>query len=181
MFDEGIVGDGLGQDIGWVEGFVTFFRLSGGGLAIGLAFGLGTVFLLRILNNQLSSEESIIQVVLLFSISYLTYFVTEILCLCSGIIATITLGITVKILAKEMINDMGLALHFFEVVGQLLNTLLFILGGTLWGNIISDDTVGEGKITRTFTRNFGGEDWGYLLALFCYLVAARFVLVFLFL
>ena len=177
MFDVGVVEDGLGEDIGWVEGFVTFFRLSGGGLALGLAFGLGTVFLLKILNNQLSSEESIIQVVLLFSISYLTYFVTEILCLCSGIIATITLGITVKILAREMINDMGLALHFFEVVGQLLNTLLFILGGTLWGNIISDDdALHHGEPTR----HFAGEDWGYLMALFCYLIAARFALVFLF-
>ena len=178
MYDEGIEENGLGQNIGWTQGFITFFQLSGGGFAIGLAFGIGTVFLLRILNRQLSSEESIIQVVLLFSISYLTYFVTEILCLCSGIIATITLGITVKILAKEMIIDRGLVLHFFEVIGQLLNTLLFILGGTLWGNIISDDNAmapGDANV-----RHFGGKDWGYLIALFLYLIVVRFVLVFAF-
>ena len=178
MYDEGIEENGLGQNIGWTQGFITFFQLSGGGFAIGLAFGIGTVFLLRILNRQLSSEESIIQVVLLFSISYLTYFVTEILCLCSGIIATITLGITVKILAKEMIIDRGLVLHFFEVVGQLLNTLLFILGGTLWGNIISDDNAMAPFNANI--RHFGGEDWGYLIALFLYLIVVRFVLVFAF-
>lgn len=30
-----------------------------------------------------------------------------------------------------------LTLHFWQVTGQLLNTLLFILGGTLWGNVIN--------------------------------------------
>lgn len=112
-----------------------FFRLSLGGLAIGLAAGLGTIVLLKILNRRLSPEENVIQVVTLISISYLTYWVAEVLCLCSGIIATIGFGLTIKVVGESLINDRILTLHFFEVTGQLLNTLLFVLGGTLWGNV----------------------------------------------
>ena len=112
-----------------------FFRLSLGGLAIGLAAGLGTIVLLKILNRRLSPEENVIQVVTLISISYLTYWVAEMPCLCSGIIATIGFGLTIKVVGESLINDRILTLHFFEVTGQLLNTLLFVLGGTLWGNV----------------------------------------------
>lgn len=112
-----------------------FFRLSLGGLAIGLAAGLGTIVLLKILNRRLSPEENVIQVVTLISISYLTYWIAEMLCLCSGIIATIGFGLTIKVVGESLVNDRILTLHFFEVTGQLLNTLLFVLGGTLWGNV----------------------------------------------
>lgn len=162
-----------GKDIGWAEGFATFFRLSFGGCAIGLAFGLGAVLLLKMLNRRLSREENVIQVVALISIAYLTYFVADILCLCSGIIATIACGLTIKVLGESIINDGILTLHFFEVTGQLLNTLLFVLGGTLWGNIISnDDALGR------YNGTFNGTDWGYLALLFIMLIIIRFVLVF---
>jgi len=66
----------FGQDIGWGEGFATFFRLSLGGVA-GLAFGLGTIFLLKLLNRRLSGEENVIQVCSLMSLAYLTYYVAD--------------------------------------------------------------------------------------------------------
>ena len=52
-----------------------------GGVAIGLAFGLGTVLLLKMLNRRLSGEENVIQVVALISIAYLCYFIAEIMSL----------------------------------------------------------------------------------------------------
>ena len=60
------------------EGFAYFFRLSLGGCAIGLAFGLCTVMMLKFLNRRLSDEENVIQVVLTVSAAYLAYFTSEI-------------------------------------------------------------------------------------------------------
>ena len=48
-----------------------------------------------------------------------------------------------------------------------MNTLLFVLGGLLWGDLLSDET---------FTAK--AEDWGYLALLFVILIAIRFLLVF---
>eukprot|EP00580_Thalassiosira_gravida_P014083 CAMPEP_0201682116 /NCGR_PEP_ID=MMETSP0494-20130426/51456_1 /ASSEMBLY_ACC=CAM_ASM_000839 /TAXON_ID=420259 /ORGANISM="Thalassiosira gravida, Strain GMp14c1" /LENGTH=1055 /DNA_ID=CAMNT_0048165873 /DNA_START=148 /DNA_END=3316 /DNA_ORIENTATION=- len=158
---------GFGEQFSLGEGFTYFFRLSLGGIAIGSAFGLGTVLMLKLLNRRLSEEENVVQVVLLVSSAYLAYFTSEILCLCSGIMATIACGITVKVLGETFINDHSLTLHFWQVTAELLNTLLFVLGGCLWGDILSKDT---------FSTNL--SDWGYLALLFVILIVIRFVLVF---
>ena len=42
------------------EGFVYFFRLSLGGCAIGFAFGVITVLMLKFLNRRLSDEENVV-------------------------------------------------------------------------------------------------------------------------
>ena len=75
FFELGI--PGVGKDIGWGEGFANFFHLSLGGVAIGLAFGLGTILLLKLLNRRLSGEENVIQVCALISLAYLTYYVAD--------------------------------------------------------------------------------------------------------
>ncbi|KAL7531439.1 hypothetical protein ACHAXR_004044 [Thalassiosira sp. AJA248-18] len=158
---------GFGEQFTLSEGFRYFFRLSLGGCAIGLAFGLATVFMLKMLNRRLSEEENVVQVVLTVSSAYLAYFTSEILCQCSGIMATITCGITVKVLGETFINDHALTLHFWQVTAELLNTLLFVLGGCLWGNIISKDTFSTSS-----------QDWGYLALVFVILIVIRFILVF---
>ena len=127
----------FGDDIGWGEGIKIFLRLALGGAAIGLAFGIGTVLLIYLLNRRLSAEENVIQVVSTICSAYLAYFTTEILCNSSGIISTLVCGLTVKVLGQTMINDYDLTLHFWQVTGQLLNTLLFALGESVFFIILS--------------------------------------------
>ena len=119
---------GFGREIDLGEGIKLFFQLAFGGVAIGLVFGIATVFFIHVLNRRLSAEENVFQVVTTICSAYLTYFVAEILCNSSGIIATLVCGLTIKVLAATMINDTDLTLHFWEVTGQLLTTLLFALG-----------------------------------------------------
>lgn len=38
-------------------------------------------------------------------------------------------GIIVRVFGETMVNDLLLTFHFWEVAGQCLNTLLFVLGG----------------------------------------------------
>ncbi|KAL7545689.1 hypothetical protein ACHAWF_009049 [Thalassiosira exigua] len=156
-----------GEQFSFGEGLVYFIRLVFGGVAIGLAFGLGTTLMLKQLKRRLNDQENVVQVVLTASSAYLSYFTSEVLCLCSGIIATISCGITVSVLAEAFINDHALTLHFWQVTAELLNTLLFVLGGCLWGNILSQHDV-----------VFDGKDWGWLALLFVILILIRFVLVF---
>jgi NhaP-type Na+/H+ or K+/H+ antiporter len=118
----------FGTDIGWGEGIKLFFQLAFGGAAIGVSFGFLSVLFIYLLNRRLSAEENTIQVVTTVCSAYLTYFVAEILCNSSGIIATLVGGLTIKVLGQTIINDYALTLHFWQVTGQLLTTLLFALG-----------------------------------------------------
>jgi NhaP-type Na+/H+ or K+/H+ antiporter len=57
---------------------------------------------------------------------------------------------------------------FWTLVEHLLNTLLFCLGGLVWGTIIANSGSRRG--------NFTGSDWGYLALLYVILTAIRFFL-----
>ena len=68
----------FGIDVDWAQGFELFFRMSLGGAAIGLAFGLSLVFILWILDRRFSHEENIVEVTATAAIAYLGYYVAEV-------------------------------------------------------------------------------------------------------
>ena len=153
------------EQVGWSRGFALFFRLSFGGACIGLLFGIGLVAILFNLNRRLSKEENVIQVAATIMTAYLSFYVSEILAGCSGIIAVVFCGLTTKAFGEALINDSHLTEDFWHIMEHLLNTTLFALAGAMWGGII----------------DFGGsEDWMYLLILFVAINVIRCVLVLVF-
>ena len=145
---------GIGEDVDWAEGFALFFRLSLGGACIGVAFGVGLLVVLYNLNRRLSGEDSVIQVVATISTAYLVFFTSEILAGCSGIIAVLFCGVTTKAFGETLYNDSRLSLHFWEITESLLNTLLFTLGGCVWGDIMSTPSyTGDARFV------FSAKDW----------------------
>lgn len=164
---------GVGEKIGWGEGFKQFFQLSLGGMCIGIAFGIGTVLVLYLLKHRLNGEDSVTQVVLTISMAYLTYFSSEVSG-CSGIIGVLFLGLTVKAFGENLINNTHLMKHFWEITEVLLNTLLFTLAGCVFGGMLVDSD----KDTEGNERIFEPQDWGYLFLLFVFVLAIRFFLVF---
>ena len=88
-------------------GFATFFRLSLGGMCIGLIFGVGTLFILYQLDRRLSGEDAVVQVVATFTSAYLVFFTSEILAGCSGIIAVLFCALTIKAFGETYYNDPG--------------------------------------------------------------------------
>ena len=46
----------------WPSGIAKFFRMSLGGALIGIAFGIGLIVLLYLLNRRLNVEENVIQI-----------------------------------------------------------------------------------------------------------------------
>ena len=172
----GMVLSDIGQDIGRSDlgevvdvgkAFVIFFQMSLGGAAIGIAFGLCLLYLLQILSNRLGKEENVIQVTATVGIAYLTFFVSEIVAKCSGVIAVVMCGITVRAFGSHNINDGHMMENFWSLLEHLLNSLLFALGGVVWG-----ETIAIGSFTAT--------DWGYLFLLYILLQVIRFFLMFAF-
>jgi NhaP-type Na+/H+ or K+/H+ antiporter len=165
LYETGI--QGLGEDSGLVEGFEKFIRLAIGGTCVGIAFGGGLLIILFSLNRRLSGEDSTVQVVATITTSYLAFFVSEVLLKCSGIIAVFACAVTVKAFGETLYNNSELSHHFWSISEYLLNTLLFTLAGLVWGSFL-------------FARvsNGAGDDLMYILALFIFINAIRFLLVF---
>jgi NhaP-type Na+/H+ or K+/H+ antiporter len=165
LYETGI--HGLGDDSGWVDGFVKFLRLAIGGACIGIAFGGGLLVILLSLSRRLAGEDKTVQVVATITIAYLAFFISEVLAKCSGIIAVFSCAVTVKAFGETLYNDSELSHHFWSISGYLLNTLLFSLAGLVWGHNVLLSLV-------------SATDLKCLLALFVFLVAIRFFLVFIF-
>jgi len=165
LFDINIHG---GKDIGLGEGFKLFFEISLGATAIGIASGLMLMFILFILKRRFNHEESIVQVSITITVAYLSYYVAEVILHFSGIIAVVFCGITTKAFASTLITDQEMMSKFWEIIEHLLNTVLFALGGVVWGSVMSNK--------RDNNYEFGWSDLGYWTIVYLLMTIVRFFL-----
>ena len=129
---------GEGSAVGWGEGIATFFRMALGGTAVGLAFAVGLLIFLHELDRRLEPEYNVLQVVAALTVAYLSYYVSEQVCLMSGVIACVVCGVAARALGRGMITDNRLMDSYLALMEYLLNTLLFTLGGVVYGKAIRD-------------------------------------------
>jgi NhaP-type Na+/H+ or K+/H+ antiporter len=155
---------GFGEPVDLARGTQLFFQKSLGGVAVGTFFGLSMLFLLYILDRRFNREESVVEVSATIAIAYLGYYVAEPVWETSGVIATLTAGVLVRFLGSAMINDASLLDDFWTLVEHILNTVLFALGGTVWGAVVA-----SGEKSGTFWA----KDWGYLILLYVLLTIIR--------
>ena len=137
-------------------------------------FGLGALFLLWKLNRRLDRQENVVQTAATITIAYLCYFTADIVWGASGIIATLTLGVMINAFGSSMINDNELLEDFWSIVEHMLNTIVFTLGGLVWGGIIAN-----GK-DESPELNFTATDWGYLFILYGFLILIRYFIFYVF-
>jgi NhaP-type Na+/H+ or K+/H+ antiporter len=137
---------GVGKVIGGAEGAKIFCKKALGGSAIGFVAGGAIVFLLFLLNRRYSREENIVQVLAVFSMVYLNYYVAEAVCHTSGVIATLCAGLFVKFFGRGEINDIHLMDDFFSIIEHILNTIIFSLGGLVWGEFLYKN-IDDGIVT----------------------------------
>ena len=83
----------------------------------------------------------------------------------SGVISVVICGITLKAYGTGVINDDHLMQNFWSLVEHLLNTILFTLAGTLWGDLVK-------------TRSQLSVDLKNFVVLYLAVIAIRFFLVF---
>lgn len=194
LYLNGIGIDGLGKEIDFAEGVVVrqiskempyvnfhvihdsykfvpvlqlFIQKAIGGCAIGLLAGGIIILVLTLLNHRFSREENVVQVTAVLGLVYLNYFVAEVVCHTSGVIATLAAGLCVKFLGRGSINNIHLMDDFFSITEHFLNTLLFSLGGLVWGFTVYENHM----------KGFHGAlDWGYLFLLYFLLHVIRAIL-----
>jgi len=163
LYEQGIHG---GKDYSIGEGIEIFAKMSLGAVAIGIAFGLGLVVVLFLLNRRFNHEESIVQVTATIATAYLCYYVAEAILHMSGVLAVVICGAVTKAFASSLINDPEMMHSFWNLVEHLLNTVLFLLGGLVWGSVISNQD-------KSRPEMFSSTDWGYLFVVFLLMSVVR--------
>ena len=153
------------------QGILTFLRMSLGGVAVGLVFAAGLLVLLYELDRRLDKENNVVQVAAAVSVAYMSYYVSEQVCAMSGVIACVTTGITTKKFGSGLITDPALMDSYLTLLEHLLNTLLFTLGGTVFGEVIANSDQ---------RAPFTATDWGSLFLLYGFVMVIRVFQVLLF-
>ncbi|OEU09682.1 hypothetical protein FRACYDRAFT_194728, partial [Fragilariopsis cylindrus CCMP1102] len=148
-----------------------FFQMSLGGSLMGMVFGFGLLGVLWELDRRMEKDFDIVQVVMGLTAAYLCYYVCDQMLTMSGVVATVALGVVVNRFGRGMINDEGLMSSYLALADFLLNTLLFALGGTIWG-AASFSEYRSARITST--------DIGWLLVFYILCFVIRFIQVGLF-
>mmetsp|Transcript_32553 Transcript_32553/g.48197 ORF Transcript_32553/g.48197 Transcript_32553/m.48197 type:complete len:852 (-) Transcript_32553:201-2756(-) len=163
FFDQGIPGY---EEIDLAKGIALFFQMAVGGFGCGLFFGIILMVMLFFLDRRINREECIVQVCAVIAVAYLNYYVAEVSWHTSGVIATVTAGLLLKFCGRGMINDAKLLDDFLNLVEHLLNTVLFALGGVIWGSEL---------VLATKRKMWEARDYGYLVLLYILLHVIRAV------
>ena len=164
MFEAGIGG----EDIGWGKGISKFIQMSVGAAVLGVAFGAMLGIALFFLNRRFNGEEKIVQVSATFCFAYLSFYVAEAILHWSGVIAVVFCGLTTKAFSNSLIIDQEMMSKFWSLTEHLLNTVLFVIAGLVWGTLLGLD--------NSQSDQFAGSDWGYLFLTYIILFVVRFAL-----
>jgi NhaP-type Na+/H+ or K+/H+ antiporter len=166
-YDLGI--PGFGEDVDFAQGVSLFCQKALGGTAFGIVFGFGMLYVLYKLDRRFSREENVVQVTAVVGMAYLNYYVSDFIAKTSGVIATVVAGLIVRFAARASINDIHLMDDFFVLLEHILNTILFSLGGLVWGGVI---------VENHRDGIWGARDWGFLILLYILLHVIRALLFF---
>lgn len=151
------------------EGFALFFQNSLGGFAVGLAFAICLLFTLHELDKRMEPDYDILQAGLAVAASYLSYYVADQLLQMSGVTASVTVGILAKAFGRGLMKDAQGMIKYLSLMEFLLNTLLFALGGVIWGALLVRNIQDE-------DLDFSGTiEWFWLILMYLLVMAIRFV------
>ena len=132
-----------------------------GGVAVGLAAALGTLYWLGHTFN-----DAMVDISLTVTSCYLTFFVAEEVCEASGVLAVVTLGAYLGAVGKpffQVRKEIEETLHhFWEMASYVANTIIFILAGVIIGRMFVETS-----------DNFTAVDAGWLLLFYVWMNVAR--------
>lgn len=151
------------------QGFALFFQNALGGFSVGLAFAIGLLFALYELDKRMEPEYDILQAGAALTMSYLSYYVADQLLQMSGVTASVTVGILAKAFGRGLMRDEHGMIKYLSLMEFLLNTLLFALGGVIWGALLVRSIVDE---NLEFSATI---EWFWLFVMYLLVMIIRFV------
>ncbi|CAM6099086.1 unnamed protein product [Calypogeia fissa] len=153
----------LGQHFTVGQIVVFFSRVAFGAVALGFGFGLVAVLWIgRVFN------DTVVEITLTLTASYLAFFVAEDEAQVSGVLTVMTVGMFFAAFARTAFTGESQQSmhHFWEMIAYIANTLIFILSGTV---------IAEGILASQ--DQIEAHDWGYLVMLYVFLQLSRAVVV----
>ncbi|KAK1862333.1 hypothetical protein I4F81_004907 [Pyropia yezoensis] len=152
-----------GEQLSAGEIVLEVIRLSLGGVAMGLAFGLVALIGLALVCEMFEVETSITVIT-----AFLGFWTAQSPARLSGVICNVTSGLLLSALGKSLITPSArepLA-HFWELLGWMANTIVFVYSGVL---------------VTAFSWSCAGaphewQDYIFVLAYFAFLQVLRFAL-----
>ncbi|MCO5555571.1 hypothetical protein L7F22_009116 [Adiantum nelumboides] len=153
----------LGESFNAGTVVVYLSRVALGGVALGAAFGLVSVLWLGLVFN-----DTVIEITLTLTASYIAYYTAEDEAKVSGVLAVMTVGIFFAVFARAAFKgETQQSMHYFwEMVAYIANTLIFILSGVVIAEYILKSR-----------NSIEGQDWGYLALLYIFLQITRVIVV----
>lgn len=153
----------LGDTFNVAEVIKFLSQVALGAVALGLAFGIASFFWLGIIFN-----DTVIEITLTLSVSYLAYFTAENGAEVSGVLTVMTLGMFYAVVARTAFKGESQKSlhHFWEMVSYIANTLIFILSG-----VVIAESILHSQNTIT------GQSWGLLILLYVLLQVSRVIVV----
>ena len=130
---------------------------------IGLAFGLGSVWCIGMLNRRMQKDDTIMQISVSFCCAYLSFFVAELTLGVSGVLSCCSAGVVLAAFAPPLIFEPESMHSVWSTIEWIGNTLIFMLAGLIIG-----------KHCISF---FSWTNMAYLLLLYVLLFAVRAVMI----
>ena len=149
--------------------------MSLGAVVVGVLFSFGLLGMIWLLDRKFNHEESIVQVMGSITAAYLCYYTADAVFGTSGVLAVVTMGVITKFYSSSLFNDTDMMEKFWVLAEHMLNTILFTLGGMVWGRIISNEDP-----EHSITMQFQASDYGYFILVWALLILIRYFLIFTF-
>ena len=143
---------------------VYFVQMALGAPLLGVAFGLVTVYLMRLADRTMSHDDVTVQIALTFCCAYLVFFTAEYECEISGVLACVGAGLMLAWKAPPLVLDPETMHHVWGMVEWVANTIIFMLAGLI---------IGQESVNKVQAM-----DWAYLIVLYIMLSLFRCVIVF---
>jgi len=146
-----------------------FFKMAICAAGFGICTGVMCSFLCSWAGQKTSHGDTTIQIAACLCTAYLTFYIGDHIVGVSGVLATVVSGVVVSALAWPLFNDKETMKHVWHMFEWIGNTLIFVLAGLVIGSNIA-----------THMQYIRGVDFLWLLVLYAFMNAIRFLMVFMF-
>ncbi|KAH8099204.1 potassium:proton antiporter [Aureococcus anophagefferens] len=117
-----------------------FLKMVLGGIGLGFAFfGFAALVCLQLARRKYDETATTLQITVTVGVAYLSFYVADSLCGCSGVLSTVFAALVIARFGWVHVTSRETMVSVWEFLGYLANTLIFMLAGSLTGEILYEN------------------------------------------